>query len=51
MKVTLHDCGSHEGVDVSDIFVGNEMIEPLSDRVYGRVTAKDVIDPITSEVW
>jgi hypothetical protein len=50
VKVTMHDCGSHEGVDVSDIFVGNEMIEPLSDRIYGRVIAKDVIDPITSEV-
>jgi DNA-directed RNA polymerase beta' subunit len=50
VKVTMHDCGSHEGVDVVDIFVGNEMIEPLSDRIYGRVIAKDVIDPITSEV-
>ncbi len=50
VKVTMHDCGSHEGVDVADIFVGNEMIEPLSDRIYGRVIAKDVIDPITSEV-
>ncbi len=50
VKVTMHDCGSHEGVDVSDIFVGNELIEPLSDRIYGRVTAKNVIDPITNEV-
>ncbi|MBD3792828.1 MAG: DNA-directed RNA polymerase subunit beta' [Campylobacterales bacterium] len=50
VKVTMHDCGTHEGVDVSDIFVGNEMIEPLADRIYGRVAAQDVIDPITSEV-
>ncbi len=50
VKVTMHDCGSHEGVDVSDIFVGNELIEPLADRIYGRVVAKDVIDPITNEV-
>ena len=50
VKVTMHDCGSHEGVDVVDIFVGNELIEPLSDRIYGRVVAKDVIDPITNEV-
>ncbi len=41
VKVTMHDCGSHEGVDVSDIFVGNELIEPLADRIYGRVVAKD----------
>jgi hypothetical protein len=50
VKVVMHDCGTHEGVDVADIYVGNELIEPLSDRVYGRVIAQDVIDPITSEV-
>ena len=50
VKITMNDCGTHEGVEVSDIVVGNEMIEPLSDRIYGRVLAEDVIDPITSEV-
>ena len=50
VKVVMHDCGTHEGVDVSDIYVGNELIEPLSDRVYGRVISQDIIDPITSEV-
>ncbi|MBL0721374.1 MAG: DNA-directed RNA polymerase subunit beta' [Sulfurovum sp.] len=50
VKVSIDDCGTHEGVEVSDILVGNEMIEPLSDRIYGRVVAEDVIDPITSEV-
>ena len=50
VKVNMEDCGTHEGVEVSDIVVGNEMIEPLSDRIYGRVIAEDVIDPITNEV-
>jgi len=50
VKVIMHDCGTHEGVDVSDINVGNELIEPLSDRVYGRVISQNIIDPITSEV-
>ncbi len=50
VKVTIEDCGTHEGVVVSDIVVGNEMIEPLSDRIYGRVTAEDIIDPITNEI-
>jgi len=50
VKVVMHDCGTHEGVDISDIYVGNELIEPLSDRVYGRVISADIIDPITSEV-
>ncbi len=50
VKVAMTDCGTHEGVEVSDIVVGNEMIEPLADRIYGRVLAEAVIDPITSEV-
>jgi DNA-directed RNA polymerase beta' subunit len=50
VKVSIADCGTHEGVEVSDIVVGNEMIEPLADRIYGRVVAEDVIDPITNEV-
>ena len=50
VKISMTDCGTHEGVEVSDIVVGNEMIEPLSDRIYGRVLAEDIIDPITSEV-
>jgi len=50
VKIAVTDCGTHEGVEVSDIVVGNEMIEPLADRIYGRVLAEDIVDPITSEV-
>jgi len=50
VKVTMDDCGTHEGVEVSEISIGNELIEPLSDRVYGRVVAEDVIDAVTNEV-
>ena len=50
VKVSMEDCGTHEGIEVSDILVGNELIESLADRVYGRVIAKDVIDPVTNEV-
>ncbi len=50
VKVSMEDCGTHEGVEVSEISIGNELIEPLSDRVYGRVVAADVIDSVTNEV-
>ena len=50
VKVSMEDCGTHEGVEVSEISFGNELIEPLSDRVYGRVLAEDVIDSLTNEV-
>ena len=50
IKITMEDCGTHEGVEVSDISIGNEMIEPLEDRILGRVLAEDVIDVITNEI-
>ena len=49
-KVTMHDCGTHEGIEVSDILVGNELIESIADRCYGRVLVKDVIDPVNNEI-
>ena len=30
VKIAMTDCGTHEGVEVSDIVVGNEMIETTS---------------------
>ncbi|MCI7484752.1 MAG: DNA-directed RNA polymerase subunit beta/beta' [Helicobacter sp.] len=50
MKVTIEDCGTHEGVEIADITVGNDLIESLKESVLGRVLAKDVIDPITNEI-
>ncbi|WP_200763230.1 DNA-directed RNA polymerase subunit beta' [Nitrosophilus alvini] len=50
VKITIEDCGTHEGIEVTDISIGNEMIEPLEDRILGRVLAEDVIDPITNEI-
>jgi DNA-directed RNA polymerase subunit beta' len=50
VKIASIDCGTHEGVEITDITVGNELIEPLADRIYGRVLSEDAIDPITNEV-
>ncbi|RAX57769.1 DNA-directed RNA polymerase subunit beta/beta' [Helicobacter monodelphidis] len=50
VKVVIEDCGTHEGVEISDITVGRELIEPLEERVFGRVAAEDVIDPVSGEV-
>jgi len=49
-KVTMYDCGTHEGIEVSDIIVGNELIESIADRCYGRVLVQDVIDPLNNEI-
>ena len=50
VKVTMHDCGTHEGVEITDITENGELIESLEERVLGRVLADDVIDPITNEI-
>jgi len=50
VKITMEDCGTHEGIEITDISIGSEMIEPLEDRVHGRVLADDVIDPISNEI-
>ncbi|MGH7706380.1 MAG: DNA-directed RNA polymerase subunit beta' [Vulcanimicrobiaceae bacterium] len=39
------DCGTTAGITVSDIAVGKETIEPLSDRIIGRRAAEDIKDP------
>ncbi|ADU26623.1 DNA-directed RNA polymerase subunit beta' [Ethanoligenens harbinense] len=44
------DCGTHEGIEVYAIKDGNEMIEPLTDRLVGRYPSEDILDPITGEV-
>ncbi|HHW14549.1 MAG TPA: DNA-directed RNA polymerase subunit beta', partial [Firmicutes bacterium] len=48
--VREEDCGTTESVVVEAIKEGNEIIEPLRDRVTGRFAAEDVVDPATGEV-
>ena len=44
------DCGATHGIMISDIREGNEMIEKLEERLQGRFTVNDVLDPATGEV-
>ena len=41
------DCGTTEGEWVTQITDGKEVIEPLSDRIMGRIAMEDVTDPNT----
>ncbi len=45
-----NDCGTHRGIEVSAMKDGERVLIPLSDRLFGRVLAEDVIDPDTGEV-
>ncbi|MBI4720218.1 MAG: DNA-directed RNA polymerase subunit beta' [Chitinivibrionia bacterium] len=47
--VTEPDCGTILGIDISALKEGEEIIESLSDRILGRVTVDDVLDPVTGE--
>ncbi len=44
------DCGTVEGITVSDLVEGGEIIERVGERVLGRVTVEDIIDPVSGEV-
>ncbi|MGN0178079.1 MAG: DNA-directed RNA polymerase subunit beta', partial [Monoglobaceae bacterium] len=48
--VREEDCGTRDGIIVSDIRDGNEIIEPLSDRLEGRTTTEDIVNPETGEL-
>ena len=48
--VREHDCGTHDGIEISAITQGKEMIEPLEDRIVGRYLCDDLLDPVTGEV-
>ncbi|MDN5939214.1 MAG: DNA-directed RNA polymerase subunit beta', partial [Salinisphaera sp.] len=48
--VTVPDCGTEEGIWLYPIVEGGDVVEPLRERVLGRVVAADVLVPGTDEV-
>ena len=44
------DCGTMKGALVSSLVEAGEIIQPLNERILGRTTLEDVIDPFTNEV-
>ena len=50
MIVSSDDCGTILGLRIGDLKEGEEIIEPLRDRILGRVAAEDVYDPDTGDV-
>ena len=48
--VRSEDCGTEEGIYVSEIKDDNSIVESLTERLIGRYAAEDVIDPVTKEV-
>ncbi|MEI6305226.1 MAG: DNA-directed RNA polymerase subunit beta' [Deltaproteobacteria bacterium] len=48
--ITEEDCGTLDGLTVSSLTEGGEVIEHIGDRILGRVALDDILDPITGEV-
>jgi DNA-directed RNA polymerase subunit beta' len=48
--ITERDCGTLDGILVSSLVEGGEVIESLGDRILGRAALEDVCDPVTGEV-
>jgi DNA-directed RNA polymerase subunit beta' len=48
--ITEDDCGTIDGINVTPLVEGGEVIERVGDRVLGRVALEDIIDPHTGEV-
>ncbi len=44
------DCQTLDGIDLTALVEGGEVIEKLGDRILGRVPAEDIFDPYTGEV-
>ncbi|MGW8313860.1 MAG: DNA-directed RNA polymerase subunit beta' [Desulfuromonadales bacterium] len=44
------DCGTLDGINISSLIEGGEVIEQLGDRILGRTALEDIVDPVTDEV-
>ena len=49
LVVTEDDCGTNNGVTMRALVEGGEVVEPLRDRILGRVAASDVVNPESGE--
>ena len=50
LVITEVDCNTDKGVTMQPIVEGGDVVEPLSERVLGRMVAEDVLKPGTEEV-
>ncbi|MFZ5574986.1 MAG: DNA-directed RNA polymerase subunit beta' [Pseudomonadota bacterium] len=49
LVVTEEDCGTKNGLAVKALVEGGEVVEPLRERILGRVAVSDIIHPETQE--
>ncbi len=48
--ISEEDCGTLRGLPISALKDNDEIVEPLYDRIIGRVSLYDVYDPLTNDL-
>ncbi|HXH19405.1 MAG TPA: hypothetical protein VNJ07_10015, partial [Chitinophagales bacterium] len=48
--ITEEDCGTLRGISISALKDNEEVVEPLYDRIIGRVALYDIEDPVTGKL-
>lgn len=49
LVITIEDCGTTEGLEMRPHIEGGDVVEPLRERVLGRVLIEAVVDPKTGK--
>ena len=50
LVITEDDCGTNDGLLMSPLIEGGDVVEPLAERVLGRVLAEDIYHPASGEL-
>jgi DNA-directed RNA polymerase subunit beta' len=48
--ISEDDCGTSKGIKIGALREGDDVIEPLSARLQGRVTQEDIYDPVSEDI-
>jgi DNA-directed RNA polymerase subunit beta' len=48
--INIDDCGTLRGIEVSALKKNEEVVESMADRIKGRTSLNDVINPLTKDV-
>ena len=48
--VSIEDCNTIKGIEISALMEGSEIVEPLGERILGRYTLDDLFDSVTDEL-
>ncbi|NLO44128.1 MAG: DNA-directed RNA polymerase subunit beta' [Candidatus Cloacimonetes bacterium] len=48
--ITMEDCGTARGVQMTVLKEGNEIVQSLAERIQGRYAVEDIVSPVSGEV-